>query len=441
MEVLIFALVVGVGLLIVLAVRKHQEKVDAAWRTAANELGLAYQPARLFAQRSMRGEVQGCHVVVDVYRRQSGKHSESYTRYKVHYPTPLGLGLRLEREHALSGVAKFFGSQDIEVGDGKFDDAVMVKGSNAHRIQEFLTPSRRMRVLRLFDSYNGSKIADDALSWRRRGTETDAGAITTTVRRLVRTARGLHGDVATDDKLDAALLARREGRLEEALAAAREAATTGEHARPEARMLEGDVLYTAGRREEAAAAFADAQSADPGDPELAQWAEHARSGSGEIVEPAEIIAIDDTTEATAAVAPKPTTSLSETAPSPSAAEAAIQVCKDLFEAEGLSLQISKRFEQRYEGKRVRWTGVLRQARRYAFDLVFGQDPGTKLVIDLHEVKSGAFGRMVQAVVQLPEEALEALESKVGQEVTFEGRLTGCDAFMRNLFVAAGRVVE
>ena len=50
MEYLIFVLVVGIGLLIVLAVRKHQEKVDAAWRTASNELGLAYAPAAMFSR-------------------------------------------------------------------------------------------------------------------------------------------------------------------------------------------------------------------------------------------------------------------------------------------------------------------------------------------------------------------------------------------------------
>jgi len=447
-NIFIVLLIAAVVFLIVRAVQQHQKKVDAAWRAAANELGLAHAPAGFLSRPSLRGEVQNCQVVVDVYRRQSGKHSESFTRYAVHYPAPLGLGLELEREHMFSGVAKFFGSQDIEVGDGGFDDAVMVKGTDAHAIRQFLTPSRRMRVLRLFDSYAGCKIDDGAIRWRRRGTETDARAITTTVRRLVRTARGLHGEPdTTDTRLDAALLARREGRLEDALTVARETASASETTRPEAKMLEGDVLYAAGRYPEAADAYAEAERIEPSDPDLAAWAEHVRRGKGEIVDAVEVADAAQAAEtAAAAQASQPdardaAAPAAETAPGATRGDDALTVCKDLFESEALSLQIGKRFERHYKNRRIRWTGVLRQARSYAFDLVFGQEPGTKLVVDLLEVKSGAFGRMVQAVVQLPKETLGDMQARLGQQITFEGRLTGCDAFMRNLFVAGGRVID
>ena len=58
----------------------------------------------------------------------------------------------------------------------------------------------------------------------------------------------------------------------------------------------------------------------------------------------------------------------------------------------LSLQVQERFEQRYRGRRMRWTGVLRSVRSYAFDLVFGTDE----VVVAHRHPSGLIGSSAAA---------------------------------------------
>ncbi len=413
MEPLVLLLIVGGVAVAIWVAVQHQKKVERAWTSAAQRLGLSYEPPRLFSRPSMSGEVHGCRVRVEVYRRSSGKHSENFTRYRAYYPEPLRLGLRLKREGMFSGVSKFFGSQDIEVGDPQFDGAVMVKGADPVAVTRFLTPSRRMRVMRLFEAYNGCEFRDEMIRWSRRGTETNADALVSTVRRLAQTARMLAGGQPADDALDAALVARREGRLEDALVLTRRAAAAAPEPNPESRMLEGDILYAGGQYENAAEAYAEAGRIEPADPEPAEWAQHSRGKTAEVAPAAENTA--------------------------TAGPGSEEVCRDLFETGGLSLQISRVFEERYADRPIRWSGVLRSVRSYAFDLVFGKEPGVKMVVDLHEVKSGVFGRMVQAVVQLPKEAEEALKERVGERVAFEGRLVRCDAFARNLFVADGRL--
>ena len=73
------------------------------------------------------------------------------------------------------------------------------------------------------------------------------------------------------------------------------------------------------------------------------------------------------------------------------------------------------------------------------DFVFGNDPGTKAVVELIELDGSLFGRTVQAILGLPPEAHKTLEPRRDARIAFEGRLVGCDALVRNLYVADAQV--
>lgn len=51
----------------------------------------------------------------------------------------------------------------------------------------------------------------------------------------------------------------------------------------------------------------------------------------------------------------------------------------------------------------------------------------------------AQGYAKQSRSQLRRAAYDALREKTGQELTFAGRLVRCDGFMRNLYLARGRI--
>jgi len=402
------------GAIVVAAVRKQTARTDTVWREAADELGMHFRPGALFVSRTIDGHMHGSHVRVDKITKNAGNHSESFTRYRVDHPQPLDLGLKLQRESFFSGVSKFFGTQDIEVGDPAFDDEVVVKGFDPDRVVQFLTPSRRLRVLRLFQAFKDLEIDDRTITFRSRGLAKVAREIVSTVRRLALATSRLSAETPPDSPLDRAIEARREGRLDEALDHVQAAPAADGAADPEARMLEGQILEAGGRRDEALEVLERASREYPEDEELEELARE-----------------------TAAV-PEP-----EAEPEPPTDEE-IQVeavCQDLFAPNLMSFEARRKFDERYKDRSVRWSGTLRQASHYSIDLVFGSKPGTKLVLDLHEATDGPFGPTVQAIVQMPEEALERLQSRVGNEIHFEGSLVSCDPLMRNIYIGSATSVE
>lgn len=106
----------------------------------------------------------------------------------------------------------------------------------------------------------------------------------------------------------------------------------------------------------------------------------------------------------------------------------------------MSFEITQAFEQHYKGRPVRWSGTLQKLDDFSYDLVFGTDPGGKAILDVCELTGGPYGgRAVQAIVRLPAADVEPLRPRIGETLTFSGTLVSCDSFMRNLYVADGRI--
>lgn len=114
------------------------------------------------------------------------------------------------------------------------------------------------------------------------------------------------------------------------------------------------------------------------------------------------------------------------------------VCDALFvEAEG-SMAAARLFEERFDGRPVRWSGTLTRSESYGFDLVFGNQPGTKAVLAVYEADAITYGdTTISAVVQLPVAAVDLLEGRDGQVITVAGRLMKFDGFMRKVYIGEG----
>tara|TARA_Y100001934_G_C12386251_1_gene796023 strand:+ start:9994 stop:10410 length:417 start_codon:yes stop_codon:yes gene_type:complete len=49
-----------------------------------------------------------------------------------------GLYFKIYRESMFSGMGRFFGMQNLEIGDPYFDDAFVIKGNDAHKLKQML---------------------------------------------------------------------------------------------------------------------------------------------------------------------------------------------------------------------------------------------------------------------------------------------------------------
>ncbi|MCZ6794171.1 MAG: tetratricopeptide repeat protein [Planctomycetota bacterium] len=483
MEVLVVFVVILVAVVVIPLALLTSQRTDAAWREAARRLRLHYHPSGFMKKRRISGRFAGFAVVVDTFTRSSGNSSTTYTRFRVSYPRSLGLGLRLTREGFFTGISKVFGAQDIELGAANFDAAILVKGSRPQAVRRFLTPARRVRVHRLLIGHSGAVVDDDDITWNRVGVLRDAARIVTTVRNFVRVAWHLTGDREDDRALDRALAAGDAGHVQEAVETLQEARRKlgvpffadrsgpslargppplpqavaaapagdevthepppipGDAGRPgssagevqeeeappepvEERVLEGELLYLAGRHDEAREAFESALQGAPDDPEVRQWLEKIEEEAG------------------AGIPASGTTAAGATGQDADVSLDVESVSAALFDPKLSSLDASRIFDERYAGRTVRWSGKLTKAERFPFDYVFGGEPGTKAIVEVHDTGSTLYGDgKISAVVQLPEGAAEELKELEGQTVRFEGELLRVDGFMRNVYVAGARRLE
>lgn len=432
MEVFVVVFLIILAVFIFFISRSVARATDKAWAEAAVELGLRFRPSTLVRRRVIQGHHFGYEVKVTTFTRGSGKSSSTYTRIRIRFPSDLGLGLRLTREGFFTPFATMLGAQDIQVGDTDFDEAVQVKGSNPVAVRKYLNAARRMRIHRFLVDLGTASIHDRGVEWHTRGVIRDRQKIVTRVKSMRRLAWFLTGERQGDEDLQRVLEVRGEGRPEEALTLLRD---TRERPVPESRpetpppevpeeedapldleeagveeqVLEGELLHLAGRPSEAREVFERALEVAPEDPEIREWVE----------QPGE-----------------------ETLPGIEALPPALDVdavCGALFKPVASSYQMHRMFEERYLGRDVAWSGVLRSLESYSYDCVFGSDPGTRAVVEVFDVAGGLYGNSkVSAVVQLPPEALEALKEKKGKTVDFEGRLEKVDGCMRNLYVSGGK---
>ena len=195
----ILALVVLVTALIRLSIASRKQAI-AAWTEAAGELGITFDPASRYL---MEGNVAGYQVKVHTYTQRSGETSQTYTAFRVSFPGSLDLGLKLSRElKFFSGVAKFFGAQDITTGDPTFDDTFVIKGLDAEAVNDFLTDDRRQQLAELHQQQKGMGIVvtDADISITCRGVVRKAEVITGRVANLTRVGFALSGHLASSEE-------------------------------------------------------------------------------------------------------------------------------------------------------------------------------------------------------------------------------------------------
>ncbi len=388
-------------------VKRSHARMNEAWQRVAGELHCTFSPETFVKRAHLAGTVEGIGVEVKSVVESTGKSSRQYTRYLVSYPS-LGIGLRMRASGGWQKLTHVFGAQDISTGDERFDPVVTVKGDDEEAVRRLLTPARRMSVHRLLAEHRGAVVEDSGITWDSNGLENDADQMLTVIRRMAGVAARLsEGSVA---QADSAMRVRAEGNPAEAAEMLRLGAVSLEDRRDHA-----EAAYAGARYDQAEAALAELERALPADGQVAAW--RRRAGERRVH-----AALPD-------------------APGDPVLTDPGEVADDLFDPDLLTYDATRLFEDRYEGRTVRWQGKVVRSSAYRTDLEFGGGPGTRAVIRVHRLGWDVYGgRDVDAVVALPAEAHAALRSAGDREVAFEGRLVRADSLMRNLFVAGGRLL-
>ena len=420
MEIFIILIMIGVGVAFAVA-QSNKRKVADAWKEAASQLRIHHRAGDFLTKPELYGKVRDCRVKITLRNKSQGKHSTKYTCYEVSYPQVLTFGLHLKEQTAFSGLKRFLGAQDIEVGDPTFDDFVVVKSNDSVNAKEFLNPARRLYVRRILSMHAGAEITDSQVKWDSKGVEYNPSTLVSNVKRMVDFAVNMTIDVENlqEEPIESPVTDSNPKRLSDDL----------------------EAVFTVRDRGEPQTCVVDSIPEPPDsvtieveergfEPDAAAFDRMERD-----IE--ELLETDAVTPAAIEVPQEDQVELP-----PTSSLDVHDVCRNLFGSGNISFQINETFKQNYEGLEVQWTGKLTRVDSYPFDLVFGNDPGTKAEFAVAVPEGASFGsQALKAVVQLPTDAHEALSSRTGEMMVFAGKLVKCDSFMRVLFVGSGRTVN
>ncbi|MCP3973671.1 MAG: tetratricopeptide repeat protein [bacterium] len=403
MAFLLFPFIIMIGVLVFIVSSKRMKAIHAAWDRAAAELRLSAGGGG-FSAPTLNGQMGGLRVAVNVYST-GGKNKTYWTRYRATFPTK-NTALHLKRQTGLSRVTKFFGARDVEIGDVTFDDAFMIQADSDARAMQYLTLPRRTLLLKLFSLYRGVELTPDRLEITIRGYEDKTADLVTTTRRMVSAARLLAGMV-DEPPVERSLRQRAQGDMSAAAAELREFEPTPDDL--DVSLLEAEVLAGSGEFEAAQPILVELAEKLPADEEVA--------GLQRAIE-----------------------RMTPDEPAPDKRSVDMQeILDDLFVSNRLSFETTEIFDEHYLGRNVTWRGQVKSMRDFRSDLDFGDGPGTKLVVAIAEVEHDLYGvSEVDAIVALPADSASHLSR--GDRVTFTGRLLKADSMMRNIYIAAGRLM-
>ena len=373
MEVLIVPVIFGLIVAIGLAASASSRRYEAQWKAAAERLQLGYQPSRLFTRPKLSGVVGGLNVKIDVSSSSSGSSGSVRTRYRVGYPA-LGLDLRMSRQTGLGKAAAVFGMSDTKVGDTEFDDAFSVRTSDPQRLSARMSPATRQILVNLVADYRSVKITDEKLSYEKNGIDRDAATVTTTTQRLIEAARALQGASAEPTRRTPA-----------------PSVPVRDVIPPPPPVLKADPFDTRPVLDPIPARPVDLPKPEP---------------------------------------KKPAPVVADPVPSGITAD---EVAAALFAKKGLSFQIAKQFEDKYQGRGVNWSGEVR-------NIITGIGPNdpTRVTVLVTTVRHELFGSVdMEATASLTGRAPRGLTE--GQQVSLRGTLTGIDAMSRRLFVEDAQI--
>jgi hypothetical protein len=109
------------------------------WRQLSAEIGAQYVEGGF----RKADKVQVTHgewtVTLDTYVVSTGKTTVVFTRMRAPYVNPGGFRFTVYRKGLFSGLGKMLGMQDIEIGDGPFDEDFIVKATDEARVRELLS--------------------------------------------------------------------------------------------------------------------------------------------------------------------------------------------------------------------------------------------------------------------------------------------------------------
>ena len=117
------------------------------WRKLSEEVGGRYVDGGFWKGDKVQVEHEDWTVTLDSYAVSTGKVTIVYTRMRAPFVNPSGFRFLVYRKSIFTGLGKFFGMQDIEVGDSPFDEDFVVQSTDEAKIRILLSAPKLRELI------------------------------------------------------------------------------------------------------------------------------------------------------------------------------------------------------------------------------------------------------------------------------------------------------
>ena len=112
---------------------------EEIWRQLSTEIGARYVAGGFWKGDKVQATHEEWTVTLDTYAVSTGKAVIVFTRMRAPYVNPNSFRFTIYRKGIFSDIGKWFGMQDIEVGDPEFDRDFIIKGTDESLVRELLS--------------------------------------------------------------------------------------------------------------------------------------------------------------------------------------------------------------------------------------------------------------------------------------------------------------
>lgn len=105
------------------------------WRQLAAEIGGQHVEGGFWKGDKVHARVGQWVVTLDTFTESCGESQQTYTRLRAPYVNKDGFRFCIYREGVFSGIGRWFGMQDVEIGDARFDRDFVIQGNNESQVR------------------------------------------------------------------------------------------------------------------------------------------------------------------------------------------------------------------------------------------------------------------------------------------------------------------
>ena len=133
------------------------------WRQLSDEVGASYVDGGFCKGDKVKITHGEWTVTLDTFAVSTGKVTIVYTRMRAPYVNPDGFRFTVYRRGMFTGVAKWLGMQDLEIGDERFDHDFVIKANDEAKVRELLDRQKEVHfTVKDDEGWFGPRFEGDA---------------------------------------------------------------------------------------------------------------------------------------------------------------------------------------------------------------------------------------------------------------------------------------